>query len=568
MLPLIIGLAAAAFVANAVRKRHNHSVHIKGDYMEVRFKEYDRDEFYKTKDYIQSLDNTAQFRKLGGDAYWILRKKPTVIKKLEMYGFAIYREYSKDVVTFNRDHFLKNPPWKNTKMEQSWDLWKGTGFKMWRFQEESQRFLNWNEGIGIIGHQMSLGKTAIALCFLRENPKQRMSALIIVPANIKLQWQEEWEKLLHQPVHVLYGKTTYPIPKNTNCIINYDIISAWQKELMKVGFKTVIADEFHKCGNMTTQRTKAYRKLAAGASNFVPMSGTAIRSRPSQFFPTLNLIAPNKFPSITQFKDKYCEFKTNTWTGYREETKGCRNAGELQRILSTLMFRKERTDKDVEEDIGIKGKRGKRIPVHIEIKMKKYEEIVNKYKDQYGKSTPVIQKAIRQDLSRSAYDLKKADCIKWISDFLESGEKLIVFCFHHVVMDDLCRAFPKDSVRIDGGITGTKRDKAAQAFRTDKNLGVFQILSMGEGIDWIAKVCSFGAFVELPDTPADIEQAEMRFDRPGARSDHILYYYLLAKNTIDDKKMENIDKGKETFDKIVRGKTSTDESDLLVGLFD
>jgi hypothetical protein len=27
-------------------------------------------------------------------------------------------------------------------------------------------------------------------------------------------------------------------------------------------------------------------------------------------------------------------------------------------------------------------------------------------------------------------------------------------------------------------------------------------------------------------------------------------------------------KGKETFDKIVRGKESTDESDLLVGLFD
>jgi hypothetical protein len=91
---------------------------------------------------------------------------------------------------------------------------------------------------------------------------------------------------------------------------------------------------------------------------------------------------------------------------------------------------------------------------------------------------------------------------------------------------------------------------------------------MGEGIDWIAKVCSFGAFIELPDTVADVEQAEMRFDRPGARSNHILYYYLLAKNTIDEKKMTSIDNGKETFDKIVRGKESTAESDLLVGLFD
>ena len=567
MLPALIALAAVAIVANAVRKRHNHSVHIKGDYMEVRFKERDRDEFYKTKDYIQSLDETAVFRKLGGDAYWLLRKKPTVIKKLELYGFAIYREYSKDIQKFNRTHFLKNAPWKNAKMVQSWDLWKGTGKKMWRFQEESQRFLNWKEGVGIIGHQMSLGKTVIGLCFLREN-KRRFPALIIVPASVKLQWHEEWEKLLHQPVHTIYGKTTYPLPSGTNCIINYDILSAWQIELLKAKFDTVIVDEFHKCGNMTTQRTKALRKIASRSPNAIFMSGTAIRSKPSQFFPVLNLVAPDKFPSITQFKDRYSEFEVNSWTGYRQETKGCRNAGELQKLLSTIMFRKERTDKDVEEDLGIKGKRGKRIPVHIKIKMKKYEEMVNKYKDQYGRSTAIVQKAIRQNLSRSAYDLKKEDCLKWISDFLESGEKLIIFCFHHAVMDDICNAFPKDSVRIDGNVTGKKREKAAQAFREDKNLGVFQILSMGEGIDWIAKVCSFGAFVELPDTPADVEQAEMRFDRPGARSNHILYYYLLAKNTIDERKMENIDKGKETFDKIVRGKESTDKSDLLVGLFD
>ncbi|MDA3809638.1 MAG: DEAD/DEAH box helicase [Spirochaetaceae bacterium] len=568
MIPLVLAVAATAFVANAVRKRHNHSVHVHGDYMEVRFKEYDRAQFYKTMEFVKSLDSTAQFRKLGGDAYWVLPKKPTLIHKLELYGFAVYREYAKDVQVFNRDHFLKEPPWAKTKMKQTWDLWAGTGKKMWRFQEESQRFLNWNDGVGIIGHQMSLGKTAIGLCFLREDFVKRMPALIIVPASVKLQWREEWEKLLHQPVHVLYGKTPSHIPKGTNCIINYDILSAWEKELLKVGFNTVIADEFHKCGNMGTQRTKALRKIAARSPNAVFMSGTAIRSRPSQFFPVLNLVAPNKFPSITQFKDRYCEFKLNSWTGYRQETKGCRNAGELQKILATLMFRKERTDKDVEEDIGIKGNRGKRVPVHIAIQTKKYEEMVGKYKNQYGKSTPIVQKAIRQELSRTAYDLKKDDCIKWISDFMESGEKLVIFCYHRKVMDDLCRAFPKDSVRIDGSVTGNKRLKAAKEFQTDKNLGIFQVLSMGEGIDWIAKVCSFGAFIELPDTVADVEQAEMRFDRPGARSNHILYYYLLAKNTIDEKKMTSIDNGKETFDKIVRGKNSTDESDLLVGLFD
>lgn len=568
MIPVILAVAATAFVANAVRKRHNHSVHIKGDSMEVRFKEHNREEFYKTMNYIKSLDRTAQFRKFGTDAYWVMQKKPTVIKKLEMYGFAIYREYAKDIVKFNREHFYKNAPWKNTKMKQSMDLWKGTDFKMWRFQKESQQFLNWRNGVGIIGHQMSLGKTVIGLCFIRESMEKRIPALIIVPASVKLQWREEWEKLLHAPVHILYGKTPYSIPKGTNCIINYDILSAWLKELLKVGFKTVVADEFHKCGNMTTQRTKAYRKVAANAMNFIPLSGTAMRSRPSQLFPTLNLIAPDKFPSLTQFKDRYCEFTVNSWTGYRQETKGCRNEGELQRLLSTIMFRKERTDKDVEEDIGIKGKRGKRVPVHIEIKMSKYNDMVNKYKDQYGKSTALVQKEIRNELSRTAFDLKKEDCLKWIGDFLESGEKLVVFCFHHKVMDDICKAFPKDSVRIDGSVTGKRREKAAQEFKTNKNLGVFQILSMGEGIDWIAKVCSFCAFIELPDTPADVEQAEMRFDRPGAKSDHMLYYYLLAKNTIDEKKMANIDKGKETFDKIVRGKTSTDESDLLVELFD
>lgn len=568
MVGTLLFLAAGAFVANAVYKRRDLSVQIKGDYMEVRFKYNDRDKFYDTIDYIKELDPSAAFRKAGNDNYWLMKKRPTVIKKLERYGFPIYRRFDMDTISFNRDKFYADTPWKDEVITQDKKIWKDRDDEMWDFQRESLQFLQWNKGVGIIGHQMSLGKTAIGLCFLKEDMKEHLPALIIVPASVKTQWADEWESVLHQRVHVLYGRQTYSLPKDTNVIINYDILHNWKDELIKVKFKTVIADEFHKCGNMTTQRTRAYRSIAAKSPNFIAMSGTAIRSRPSQIYPTVNLIAPDKFPTARSFKDRYCVFEIDRWSGFEKETKGCRNIGELQKHLSTIMFRKERTDPDVIKDIGIKGKRGKRIPIHIKVDLTGYNKLVNGFKDSYGQSTALVQKEIRNTLSRTAFDLKEADSMKWVEDFLESGEKLVIFCYHRKVMDAICKRFPKDSVKIDGSVTGRAREKAAKKFQEEKNLGVFQILAMGEGIDWIAKVCSFGAFIELPDTIADVEQAEMRFDRPGAKSDHILYYYLLAKGTIDEKKMESLDQGKMTFDKIVRGRTETDEEDLLKGLFE
>jgi len=567
MVGAILSLATMAFVANAVYKRKDLSVQVKGDYMEVRFKYKDREKFYDTIDFIKTLDSTASFRKAGSDNYWLMKKKPTNIRKLEQYGFPIYRRFDMDKIKFDRNSFYESPPWKDEIITQDKKIWRDKDATMWRFQEESLKFLKWNNGVGIIGHQMSLGKTAIALCFLKENLKEHLPALVITPASVKNQWQEEWEAILHQPVHVLYGRTPYSIPSGTNCIINYDILKDWEKQLIKMKFKTVIADEFHKCGSMSAQRTKSYRRIVSKSPNFIPMSGTSIRSKPSQIYPTVNLIAPDKFPTMRAFKDRYCVFEINSWTGYEQETKGCRNIGELQKYLSTIMFRKERTDKDVEEDIGIKGKRGKRIPVHMKVDLSSYNKLVNKYKSTYSQSTALVQKEIRNTLSRSAFDLKRNDSMKWIADFMESGEKLVVFCYHRKVIDEICKAFPKDSVKIDGSITGKAREKASKEFQGNKNLGVFQVLTMGEGIDWIAKVCSFCAFIELPDTIADVEQAEMRFDRPGAKSDHMLYYYLLAKGTIDEKKMESLDKGKMTFDKIVRGKSDTDQGDLLTGLF-
>ena len=56
---------------------------------------------------------------------------------------------------------------------------------------------------------------------------------------------------------------------------------------------------------------------------------------------------------------------------------------------------------------------------------------------------------------------------KWISNFGESGEKLIVFGWHRQVVEDLAALF--DSPKIIGGMKSEDRQAAADKFMEDED---------------------------------------------------------------------------------------------------
>jgi len=69
---------------------------------------------------------------------------------------------------------------------------------------------------------------------------------------------------------------------------------------------TVIADEVHKLKHQATAQSKAVRRLAARAANFIGLSGTPITHSPDDLWPSLEALEPGAWPSRERWSQRYC----------------------------------------------------------------------------------------------------------------------------------------------------------------------------------------------------------------------------------------------------------------------
>ena len=162
-------------------------------------------------------------------------------------------------------------------------------------------------------------------------------------------------------------------------------------------------------------------------------------------------------------------------------------------------------------------------------------------------------------LKQLAVKGKLEQAMDWIEDFLQSGKKLVVFATHKFVIQTLVDEFPDISVKVDGSVSMKKRQEVVDQFQKDKKIKLFigNIKAAGVGITLTA--ASDVAFLELPWTPGELEQASDRVHRIG-QNDSVSIYYLLAHETIEDKIATMIDNKRKILDGILDGKETDDES--------
>jgi len=69
---------------------------------------------------------------------------------------------------------------------------------------------------------------------------------------------------------------------------------------------TVVADECHKLKHQATEQSRAVRRLAEKADNFVGLSGTPITHNPGDLWPALYCLEPLAYPSRERWVTRYC----------------------------------------------------------------------------------------------------------------------------------------------------------------------------------------------------------------------------------------------------------------------
>lgn len=322
-------------------------------------------------------------------------------------------------------------------------------------------------------------------------------------------------------------------------------------------FKSVIIDESHRCKSASTQQSKFCKGICAGKEWIIELTGTPVVNKPKDLIPQLSILGrmPD-FGEYKQFVEKYC-------AGPREAS----NLKELNyKLWTTCMFRREKSLvlKDLPDKI--------RQVMTCEITNRREyldaeQDLITylqKYKDADDEK---IAKALRGEvmvrigiLRNISARGKVKEVIEFVNDFRENGQKIILFCSLHEVVDELKDRFPT-AVSVTGRDSQEEKQMAVDAFQNDPKTEIIICSIKAAGVGLTLTASSNVAFVEFPWTYADCCQCEDRAHRIGQKNS-VTCYYFLGRETIDEK-VYKIIQNKKSIANAVTGATEVIEENVV-----
>lgn len=405
--------------------------------------------------------------------------------------------------------------------------------KLRPYQREGVVMMERWGGRALLADEMGLGKTIQLISWAMCHPERR-PVLIVCPAAAKFNWETEigiWAP--GEKVAVLSGTSPYSLPADVKWIVvNYDILMDWLTDIPRP--QLVGIDEAHYIRNRYrasvkkgqskfTERTDAVLKVCKDVPHVVAITGSPVVNGPIDLFVILKLLRKDLFPSKFEFGMRYCEPTLDKWSG-RLEYKGCSNPEELNKLLvGNVMIR--RLKADVLKDLPPKQRTVVKVEMDKSV-LYNERELLN------GDPFTTVSK-----LRRLTGMGKLPSVLNWTDNFLESGEKLILFCHHRAVGEALSTRYGKRCVCYRGGLGETERWNMVKRFQTEGDCRLFigSISACGFAINLTA--ASNVAFAEYPWTPAEINQCEDRAHRIG-QPNAVNVWYLVAPNTVDEDSME------------------------------
>lgn len=415
--------------------------------------------------------------------------------------------------------------------------------------------------------------------------------LVACPAIAKVNWKREIAKFIGEDAEartqiIKTGKDTIK-PGMRWLIVNYNLLKAMEDKLKEWNPTSAILDEAQVLTNLDTQQTKilagfqkketdprtgrTFRREVPGlvdvCHNVFPLTGTPINNKPKEMFALLKLIRHPLAADYLEFTRRFCdghEVEVGSKTIWDDT--GASNLEELGRILQDSFLRRMKAGPNGVLE-GFPEKTYQPYPVELDEKGRKlYLDAlasVSKEADELGGVLSVAEGAGsrkgKADALRMLTAVKQATAlakipasIEFVENIVEQGEKILVFSNYTDVLDQLQEKFGEKAVRIDGGVTGTKRTVAEDLFQTspDKTILLGNVKACGVAINLTA--ATKVVFVDRPWTPGAIDQASDRAWRIG-QTQPVTVYFLEAPDTFDEQLAKVVEEKREATEQIEKG---------------
>ncbi|XP_052483258.1 uncharacterized protein LOC105788446 isoform X2 [Gossypium raimondii] len=442
------------------------------------------------------------------------------------------------------------------------------------FQLEGIKFGLRRGGRCLIADEMGLGKTvqaiAIAGCFINEG-----SILVVCPAVLRYSWAEELERwlpfCLPSDIHLVFGHRDNPayLDKYPRVVvISYTMLKHLRKSMLEHEWALLIVDESHhlRCSRKSTESAEIQTvlDLAEKVRRIVLLSGTPSLSRPYDIFHQINILWPGLL-GVTKYKfaETYCD------VNFAQTTQGFK----IRRLKEHVL-------------VQLPPKRRQLIRLHLEksdiasakaaVSFSNADAFENNASndiamEKLGGNNDGIHNCNSSELSYQELGVAKLRGFrKWFSnhpliansDGVEefglnsSSHKMIIFAHHHKVLDGIQDFICEKGisfVRIDGTTLPKDRQSAVLSFKSPNGakIAIIGITAGGVGLDFSS--AKHVVFLELPQSPSLMLQAEDRAHRRGQTS-AVNIYILWAKDTLDESHWQNLNKSLHRVSSTTNGK--------------
>ena len=426
-------------------------------------------------------------------------------------------------------------------------------------------------GRAILADEVGLGKTIEAGLILAELRLRGLAdrTLVITPAGLVAQWQEELERKFGVP-------TTIPGQDVDRGVLVASLAAARRdppkSQLTADPWDLIIVDEAHRVRAPRSASGQLIRQLRS--RYLLLLTATPVENRLQDLYEMVSLVAPGLLGTAAQFRAAHGTAPLTT------PGKEPRNTAALRKQTAEVMIRHRRSEVSVllpqrlAETVRVEPSGAERqwyadLTARVRAEGRTttsaqrlaLRSVAKLAGSSPAAAAPTLAKIGWDDLARRGSLLtapaKVAVLLDRLGRFTQAGQKVLVFTAFRQTLELLTDQVPGAAV-YHGSLPRAEKERVIATFRDEAQV-LLSTESAGEGRN--LQFCHVMVNMDLPWNPMQIEQRLGRLHRVGQEHD-VLLTNLVASGTIEEQVLHVLEAKINLFELVVG------ELDMILGRVD
>ena len=431
-----------------------------------------------------------------------------------------------------------------------------TRVPLYPYQREGMLHLAFKER-ALLADEMGLGKTiqAIAACALLHRLGKASRVLVVTPASLKTEWEEQIQRFTTLPYQLVFGARSKRLQAYQSAsfftVVNYEQMlfdSLDVNALLRQDI--VVLDEAQRIKNWNTKTAQAIKRLRSRYA-FV-LTGTPIENRIDELYSLVDFLDPSVFGPLFRFNREFYQLDD------RGKPVGYCNLEQMHARVKPLMLRRRKAD--VETELPDRTVQTYFVPLSAEQK--------NIYADHEMKVARLVSTARRRPLTQQEQEklMRELAMMRMVCDTnyilepsaracpkLSELEKILEECRENLevkvlvfsewermleLVRALCQRIGLRCAWHTGSVPQRRRRAEIQLFKNDPECRAFLSTDSGsQGLN--LQNASVVINCDLPWNPARLEQRIARAWRKH-QTRSVTVIHLVSENTIEHRMLATL----------------------------